>query len=257
MSWGAIAGAAISVVGGAVASNKAKKNAAKTATYDPVNFQDEQVNALGGNLSAQSAIEALLSRADQFSADQQLSLEDKTMPGYANLRKQLTDTSTSLLDNPYELPKDVEQNLSRIAAERGISAGTRGQFNDFSLLRDFGINSLQYGASRIGQAQGIAGLLAQVSPKVNPMSPLSFYVTPQQNAGNATNNNQTQQAIAQGTINAQNLASQQSNASLWANLTNLAGTGIGAYNNRNTTERNNYPIGSSSSINGVSPAGAH
>lgn len=197
-------------------------------------MQDEQTGALAGNLSAQSSIEALLNRADRFSADQTLSLEDKTMPGYANLRKQLTDTSTSLLDHPYDLPKDVQDNLSRIAAERGISAGTRGQFNDFSLLRDFGINSLQYGASRIGQAQGIAGLLSQVSPKVNPMSPLSFYVTPQQNAGNATNNNAQQQAIAQSGINAQNLATQQGNADLWANLSKLAGLGAGAYNNKKT-----------------------
>lgn len=225
-TWGYIGAAAITVVGGAISSNQAKKKAGAPAAYQNVNLQQEQQDALIGNLGSQDTIEALLKRADSFSADQALSLEDKTMPGFSKLRSKLSETSTSLLDNPYDLPKDVQDNLGRIAAERGISAGTRGQFNEFSLLRDFGINSLQYGQQRIGQAQGIAGLLSSISPKVNPMSPLGFYVTPQQNAGNTTANNRENQAIQQDANNA-NAAAANANNATWANLINGA-TGFGA-----------------------------
>lgn len=253
-SWGAIAGAAISVVGGAIASNKAKKKAGAEAPYTPVDLQAEQSAALTGNLQSQGAIEALLKRSDEFAGEQALSLEDKTMPGFSNLRSKLSETSSSLLDNPYDLPKDVQDNLSRIAAERGISAGTRGQFNEFSLLRDFGINSIQYGQQRIGQAQGIAGLLSSISPKVNPMSPLGFYVTPQQNAGNTTNNNQTQQAVRQSANNA-NAAAQNANNATWGNLINGATGLFSDYLKSRPAQEGTGPGGAPDGGGGMTPAG--
>lgn len=231
-TWGAIAGAAVSVVGGAIASNQSRKRAPGVAEYTPVDLQQEQTDAIRGNLDSQGSIEALLSRANQFQQGQALSLTEQAMPGYTNLAKRLTDTTTSLLDNPYDVPKDVEENLARIAAERGISGGTRGQFNDFSLLRDFGINSLQYGRDRINQASSITNLLSSIAPKVNPMSPLAFYVTPQQNAATTTENNQTQQGIRQGANNAQAAATNANNAT-WANLINSASGLASSYlNNR-------------------------
>jgi len=148
------------------------------------------------------------------------------MPGYGALSKTLTDRATNLAAHPYDVPKEVEDNLARIAAERGISAGTRGEFNNFSLLRDFGINQLQYGASNLSQASQLTNLLSTIAPRVNPMSPLSFYVTPQQNAANTTENNQTQQSVRQSAENAR-AAATNANNSTWANLINSA-TGIGA-----------------------------
>lgn len=226
MSWGAIGGAAITTIGGALASSKAKKKGAEAAPYESVDLQQEQRDALLGNIASQSQIEQLLSRSNAFQQGQALSLTEMAIPGFSNLSKKLTDTSTSLLENPYDLPKDVSENLARIAAERGISAGTRGQFNEFSLLRDLGINSLQYGQSRISQAGQLANLVSSIAPRVNPMSPLAFYVTPQQNAANTTMNNQTNQAIRQGANNSQAAASNANNAT-WANLINGV-TGMGA-----------------------------
>src|SRR4029079_7548334 len=128
---------------------------------------------------SQSSIEELLAKANAFQQNQALTLTNQAMPGYDQLTKTLSNHAQDLADHPYDVPKEVQDNLERIAAERGISAGTRGQFNDFSLLRDFGVNELQYGQSSLSQASQITNLLSSIAPKVNPMSPLSFYVTPQ------------------------------------------------------------------------------
>lgn len=227
-TWWAVGTAVVGAVGSYTSSQKAKKAAGKTAAYENVDLQQQQRDALAGNISSQSSIEQLLERANSFQQDQAISLTDKAMPGYSDLAKSLTSRAQGMTDNPYDVPKEVEDNLARIAAERGISAGTRGQFNDFSLLRDFGVNSLTYGRENINQAQSITSMLAGIAPRVNPMSPLSFYVTPQQNAANTTNNNQTNQAIQQGSINASAAANNAANANTWSSLTQIAGAYAGS-----------------------------
>ncbi len=227
-AWAAIGGAAITTIGGAIAGAVNKPKAGATAAFTPVNLQDEQNKALQGNLANQGAINSLVNSTNQFDQNQALSLSEQAAPGITALRKKLTDTSSSLLDNPYGVPKDVQDNISRLAAERGISAGTRGQFSDFSLLRDLGVNSLQYGQSRINQAGSLAGLVNSIAPKVNPMSPLSFYVTPAQSAQVAAGNNAGQQNTQQAANNAQAGAQNYQNAT-WANLINGASAfGAGA-----------------------------
>jgi len=220
--WGAAIGG---VLGGLFGGKKAKA----PEMAPPIDLNAEAKKSIAGNLSNESDIEALLSRANSFNQEQNISLMEQAMPGYGKLSGQLTDTAGDLLTNPYELPKDVEQNLVRLAGERGISAGTKGEFNDFSLLRDFGINSLQYGQSRINQAQGITGLLASIAPKVNPLSPMAFYVTPQQTAQVAENNRSAQQA----SNNAQAAAGNYNNANTWDSIVGAAGA-LGGAMGKNT-----------------------
>jgi hypothetical protein len=218
-TWGYIGAAAITTVGGYLSRPKA----AAAANITPTNLQDEQTKSIQGNLASQSGIEALLGRANSFQQDQATSLQEKAMPGYTDLAKSLTNRAQTLADHPYDVPPEVTKNLERLAAERGISAGTRGQFSDFSLLRDFGVNELQYGQSNLSQAQGITGLLATIAPKVNPMSPLSFYTTPGQQAQVTQTNNGEAQAIAQGRNNATTAAGNAGSADLWGSLAKLAG----------------------------------
>ncbi len=214
--WGAVIGG---VAGGLLGGGQ---KAPAVATYAPISPQEQQKQALEGNLTNESSIEALLSRSNKFNQSQSLSLMEQAMPGYTALSKKLTGLASDLATNPYNLPTDVQANLERQAAERGIVTGRGGQAGDFSLLRDLGVNELQYGQSRINQAGGITSLLAGIAPKVNPMSPMSFYVTPQEQISTQQSNEGIQTNIAQGGFNAQAAASNYNNANNWQNITNAA-----------------------------------
>lgn len=215
MSWVAVASTAITV-GGQLLKPKAKAGALAA----PIDLNAEAKKSIAGNTSNEGDIESLLSRANTFNQDQNISLLEKAMPGYGALSKSLTSTAQTELADPYGLPKGVQDNISRLAAERGISAGTKGEFNDFSLLRDFGVNSLQYGQARIGQAQSITQLLGSLAPKVNPLSPMSFYVTPGQQAQVAAGNQSQQQAANNAGAAADNF----NNAQTWDSIIKSAGS---------------------------------
>jgi hypothetical protein len=258
MSWAAIASAAVSVVGGAISSNQAKKNAGHVAQYDAPSLSGIQSDTMQSNLASEKSIEQLIAQSNSFSADQALSTQNKLMPGYQDLASSLSNRAKTLADHPYDVPQEVQDNISRIAAEKGISAGTRGQFNDFSLLRDFGVSELQYGQQAISQSQQLAGTLAAIAPKVNPMSPLSFYVTPQLAYANATNNSAQAQAIAQGAINAQNAATNAGNADLFGSLSKIAGLYAGSMGTGGTTNTDALAsAGGSGSIGGATAGAAN
>src|SRR5574344_1243937 len=206
--------------------SKAAKNAAKASAANrvgPVDLQEEQNKALEGNIANQAKIESLVSSTNAFNQSQATSMMESAIPGFSALQSKLMTTTNDLLTNPYDLPQDVQTNLERLAAERGVSAGTRGTFNEFSLLRDFGVNSLQYGQSRISQAGGLAGLISSIAPKANVMSPLSFYNTPAQYAANQQLTNANNQATTQGAINANLAATNYQNAGIANAVTGLAG----------------------------------
>ncbi len=222
-TYWAIGSAVVSAAGQVYSSSQAKKNAGNVAQYNPVDLGQVQKDTIQGNLSNSDSIEQLISRGNAFNTSQAINIQNQVMPGYQALSKSLSDRAQTLASHPYDVPQEVQDNIARIAAEKGISAGTRGQFNDFSLLRDFGVNELAYGQSNIQQSQQLTGLLAAIAPKVNPMSPLSFYVTPAQGVATVSNNNAQAQAIAQGQINAQNAATNAGNADVLGSLTKLAG----------------------------------
>lgn len=216
--WASIIPAVLSLAQGLLS----KKKAAPGVAYQPPNLQDEQKKAIEGNINAEDDIEQLLHRSNSFAQDEATSLMEKAMPGYGTLSKKLTDLSGELLTNPYSLPPDVQRDIERKAAERGISVGTQGQTREFSLLRDLGVNALEYGNSRINQAQSITSLLGSLAPKVNPMSPMSFYVTPAQTAQVATGAALANQEIAQGAANAGTASGNANNQSMWDSLSMAA-----------------------------------
>lgn len=225
---GIVAGvvAAAGTAYGAYSQGQAAKKAAKASAANqvaPVDLQEEQTKAIEGNIANQAKIESLVSSTNAFNQSQATSMMESAIPGFSALQSKLMTTTNDLLTNPYELPKDVQTNLERLAAERGVSAGTRGTFNEFSLLRDLGVNSLQYGQSRISQAGGLAGLISSIAPKANVMSPLSFYNTPAQYAANQQMNNANDQAVKQGAINAELAATNYQNAGIANAVTGLAG----------------------------------
>jgi len=223
-TWAAVAVGAGSLIAGVVTAPKAPK-AAELKTVDA---QAEQQKALAGNLAAQGSIESLVSRSNSFTQDQASSLAEKAMPGYTALSAKFMKQASGMLDNPYAVPQDVQDNLSRMASERGISAGTRGEFQDFSLLRDFGVESLKYGESRINSAQSIMSTVAQLAPRINPMSPMAFYVTPAQQI-DATVQNNTGQYNSQQSANNASAAAANANASMWGGVVSTVAGAAGGY----------------------------
>lgn len=221
MSWIAV-GAAVVVGGATYAGQRAGAKAPGKA--DSIDVGSASNDAIRANYANSPEIEALLARANEFTQKQNLSLLNRAIPGYTDISKNLSNRALEASANPYALPKDFADNLNRIAAERGINTGVRGQAGDFSLLRDFGVNSLQYGQQQLGQAQSILGTLASLG-KVNPLSPLSMYVTPQNALEVASQNRSADQAY----LNAQQAAANQKAAAGWNALAAGVGTFAGAY----------------------------
>lgn len=244
--WGAVIGAVVSVGGGLVASNQAKKNAPKGVPYENVNLSDQQKAAISGNAEAEQNIETLLSRANNYTQKQAIDLINQAVPGYSEFAKTLTETGQKKLNDPYALPDDVTANLNRISAERGISRGTAGQTNQYSALRDLGVNMLDYGNQNFQQALQALTTVTGTAPRISPMSPMSFYVTPAQNAQVAAGNNAQNQAIAQGAVNAQSAANNWANQNLWDSISKGAGQAIPAiFNGTSTTPTSDASFGTS------------
>lgn len=220
--WGEIAGAIL----GPVASILGSKKKVAPAISPPIDAQAEQLKAIKGNLANQADIEQLVGTTNKFNQGQAISLMEQAMPGYTSLSRKLTGLASNLADHPYDVPADVQANMQRLAAERGISTGRHGQASEFSLLRDLGVNQLQYGQSAIGQASGLTGLLASIAPKVNPMSPMSMYLSPQQVIQTAEGNRDVQQGGLNAQAAAQN-ANAQTQSNMWGQIGGAAGSIFG------------------------------
>lgn len=228
-SWGAIAVGAGTAIAGAFSANASKK-AAKAGQADPIKLSDVTADAIRTNNQLAPEAEALSRRTNEFNQAESLRMLEMAVPGYGNLAKQLSGIAGESLANPYALPEEFSANLERLAAERGISTGVRGEAGDFSLLRDFGINSLEFGQQRIGQAQGIMTMLAGLG-KVNPLSPLSFYATGDSALAAASGN----QALQQSALNARAAGAAQAQ-STWGQTIGAIGGIYGGYLNNQTSK---------------------
>ena len=248
MSWFMVGSAAVSVGTAVYSASKNKKVAPGQAPQiDPQAVQDQTIQ---GNLKNQADIEKLTASTNSFDQSQAISLMNQAMPGYSSLAGKLTSRASDLASNPYSVPADVQQNLSRLAAEKGVSTGRSGQAGQFSLLRDLGVNELQYGQSNLNQASGITSLLASIAPKVNPMSPMSMYLTPQQGLNAAVGNQSTQQAALNAQAGAQN-ANTQTQANMWGQIGGSVAGLLGSGELNGVFTSNSNPSGMDTSTNGA------
>jgi len=227
------AAAAVVAAGASAYGTYEQGQAAKSAASHvaaPISMSQVTGDAARGNISAEPDIEALIRTSNSFNQQQNLSLLNKAIPGYSQIQQNLAKQAASYSANPYQLPTGVADNLTRLAAERGINTGVRGQAQDYSLLRDFGVNLLNYGQQNINNTQSILSTLAGLG-KVNPLSPLSFYGTPGQYFGAAQSN----QNLQQSAYNAQGAASMYATAGNWNSIAKLAGTAATFANNYNSS----------------------
>lgn len=241
--WVAVAGVAVTAIGSAVQSNQAKKHAPGPVQYQNVDPQEEQKKAIQGNLANLGDVQNLTNQTNQFNQQQANSMMEQAVPGYRQAADQLMKFGQERGANPYAVPKEVTDNLNRIASERGVSVGQGpgGQFGQFSALRDLGINELQYGQQNFQDAIQALTTVTGTAPRVSPVSPMSFYLTPQQQMATSTNNNTENQAVNQGAANANSAANNWANQNLWS--------GIGSAVNQAGSAYNKYQAGNSAPVN--------
>lgn len=235
---GATAGSAFgpwgTVIGGIIGAFAGKAKAAATAPFTPtptIDAQKQQQLAIAGNQAITPSLDDLLSQSNKFQQGQASDLLEQAVPGYGKLSASITKAGQQASDHPYDLPPEVQDNLRRIAAERGVKVGSSGQTQQFSALRDLGVNMLDYGNQNFQKSLSALSTVTGLAPKVSPMSPLSFYLTPSAQLGVAgTNaqitqaNNAGQQGTIQGGNNAGAAAHNYNNANAWDNLLQMLGT---------------------------------
>lgn len=139
---------------------------------DPTRVQRDTI---AGNLQNLPQAEKLASQYNQFSTDQLLKALERMMPGYGALRDSVTSNIGSMVRG--EIPKDVEQQLQRRAAEKGITLGTAGSnFQSYDALRNLGLTSLDI----TRQGLGAAASWVQSAPRAPQFDIASMMFTPQQ-----------------------------------------------------------------------------
>ena len=162
------------------------------------------------------------SKVTQASQQQALELMEQAMPGISKMRGKLMQQLDSDLSST-GLPKEVEENLARKAAEMGVTRGTGGDFNKFSALRDLGIEHTKMVEFRRRMAASSMQQLFQATPRVNPMSPQSMLLTPGTTLQVQSQNLDRRQAL----YNAQAQADAQHKAKIMGAITSIAGFAIG------------------------------
>ena len=220
----AVVAAGATVYGSIQQKNAAKKAAAGAAYQAPIDWQEEQRKALEGNLATLPKSEKLSAATNTFNQSESNRLMEQALPGWSKLQASMTSTAQNLMTNPYELDADTQSYLQKKAAEMGVSSGARGGFEKFNLLKDFGVTSMQYGTQRINQAQSLFSTLASTAPRVNPMSPISMFVTPQQIASATQQQNISNQQVAQSANNLQTQATMNQNQAIWGSVGSVAGS---------------------------------
>ena len=220
----AVVAAGATVYGSIQQKNAAKKAAAGAAYQAPIDWQEEQRKALEGNLATLPKSEKLSAATNTFNQSESNRLMEQALPGWSKLQASMTSTAQNLMTDPYELDHDTQDYLQKKAAEMGVSSGARGGFEKFNLLKDFGVTSMQYGTQRINQAQSLFSTLASTAPRVNPMSPISMFVTPQQIASATQQENISNQQVAQSANNLQTQATMNQNQAIWGSVGSVAGS---------------------------------
>ena len=165
------------------------------------------------------------SQGNTFNQAEQLRLMETAIPGIGRVRTQLMNQLQEDMTNK-GLPTEIEDNLRRKAAEMGVSRGTSGQFEQFNLLRDFGFNMVDWERARRAQALQTMAAVSQISPRVNPMSPHSLLITPNQHLAVQSDNLDRKQAYYNAVAGVQNHNRAQMGAAISGVMQGL-GSGLG------------------------------
>ena len=163
-----------------------KKKAPDYTPYENVNVGAEAGKAIQGNLDNWGDISDLVSKTNSLNSQQQKSMLEMALPGWNSMSRKMVgsygDMFANYASDPYGMPSGLTGNIERLAAERGINTGGRGQFQDYSLMRDFGVGALEYGQYQAQMFNNMTNALMGVAnfSAATPLLAQSFFVTPEQ-----------------------------------------------------------------------------
>ena len=217
-----LAASLISAGGSILGSILGKQKAPQQATYTPVDAQAVQKKSIEGNLQNLGQAQNLASQTNSFNQSQANSLMEQAMPGFGAMQKRMIDSMNEDLDSQNALPKDVQDRISRFAAEKGVTRGTSGNFNGFNLVKDFGFNLTDWKNASRARALNTMSSVFGMTPRVNPMSPMAMMVDTNTALNVAGQNNQMQYNSQQAGYNASAAASNYNNMLLAGAVTNVA-----------------------------------
>lgn len=197
--WGALAGAAI----GGISAALGKKSAPQFANYKPTDLNKAVSDTVAANQANFKGASTLAADTNTFDLEQQKSMLESAMPGFSAMQKQLMDAANQDMKSSMtgELPAAMQANLARLGAERGVTRGTSGNFNQFSVMRDMGVNMLDWQQASRTRALATLQSVYNVAPKVSPMSPYSMFISPQDSIAVQTRNNENQYSVDQAKYN--------------------------------------------------------
>lgn len=211
------------LLGGAAGLFGGRQKAPPVANYQPVDVQEEQRRAIAANLANFDAAATLSAKTNDFSQAQALSLLERAIPGFGALQQRLLADASRDLDAQGALPADVQDQLARFAAEKGVTRGTSGNFNAFNLVKDFGFNLLDWQQASRARALNTLSTVYGLTPRVNVMSPTAMLVDPGTALSVAGQNRQAQYHAEQSALEAQTAAANHRRAQV-GSLLQTAGT---------------------------------
>lgn len=203
-----------------------KQKAPQQASYTPVDPAAVQKQTISGNLQNMAGAQDLAAKTNTFNQGEATRLLEAAMPGIGATQKRLMAQIDEDLSNQNSLPADVQQQIARFAAEKGVTRGTGGNFNQFNLVKDFGFNLMDWKNASRTRALNTLSTVFGMTPRVNPMSPMAMMVDPNAAMNVQTQNNQMAYNTQQAGYNSMAAASNYNNmmmAGAFMNAANFAG----------------------------------
>lgn len=153
----------------------------KVPEFQKINAQAEQSKATQGNIANFGAASQLGSAVNAFNQDQLLGMLRKAIPDYDNMMSQGGNLIQSYMRG--EVPRDVQNQISRNASERAVSGGYGGSGMARNLeARDLGLTSLQLTQQGLSSADRWMNSAAQRStPGMFDVS--GMFLSPMQQIG--------------------------------------------------------------------------
>ena len=142
----------------------------KVPQFKKVDIGAEQEAAVQENTELLPSLNAFASEFNKMSADQMMQQLERMLPGYGQLLSKGTENIQALMRG--EVPEDVQNQLERKAAERGVALGYGGdsEFGGNQFLRNFGLTSLQLTQQGLTSAMNWINQAASRTPVFNMAS---------------------------------------------------------------------------------------